>query len=167
MTLPVDASLKGLSPSGLIEQPALLLKLVNERLDHLKAKVSWVEGARAERSRAGRLQAATRTVNKGLWWRLRGLPLLQRIFILVMLLAAALIFVDGGTAIAAADTAISSVPSILIISAATTQIAADRYDARELAALLTKVTQNGLDLSSAMQYRLRLVHPFQTPVGQS
>ena len=109
VTLPVDASLKGLSPSGLIEQPALLLKLVNERLDHLKAKVSWVEGARAERSRAGRLQAATRTVNKGLWWRLRGLPLLQRIFILVMLLAAALIFVDGGTAIAAADTAISSV----------------------------------------------------------
>ena len=100
VTLPVDKPLRSLTPARLVGEPGLLLKLVNERLEQRRARIGWLEGARAERVRAGRLQAATRTVHKGLRMRIKELPLQQRMLMLTMLVVSLLMIGDGSAALA-------------------------------------------------------------------
>ena len=69
--------------------------LVRERQQDRHARTEWLEREWSRRVARGKLQAATRKVQKGAWQRLVALPLHERMLMFATLLVAALMITQG------------------------------------------------------------------------
>ena len=90
-TVPMEEARHTLTPAQLLEQPRLLLQLVEARIRQCQARATALGSAREEMSRAKQLLQVSRSTTgrrRGLRKRLEQIPILQRIFMAMMLTAA-------------------------------------------------------------------------------